>query len=120
MVRRISKLSGLLLDGQCRQTRTKRVVFQRDRRTEQHHDAVAGELVDGTAETLHDFGRAIEQFGHDLAQPLGPQRRRQIHRMHHVRKQHGDLLVLGRLGALGTWLAAFAAEFRRYGEQAPA
>ena len=37
----------------------------------------------------------VDQRGHDLAQPLRPDRRRDVHRMHHVGEQNGDLFVLG-------------------------
>ena len=42
----------------------------------------------------------LTRFGHDLAQPLGTDRRCDVHRMHHVGEQHRDLLVLRRSGGL--------------------
>ena len=38
-----------------------RVVLVRDRRAEQRHDAVAGELVDGPFEALHAVGEDREE-----------------------------------------------------------
>ena len=70
------------------------MVLQRDRRTEHRHDAVAGELVHRAAVALDDNGRAVDQLGHDLAQPLRADRRRDVHRMHHIGEQHRHLLVL--------------------------
>ena len=57
--------------------------------------AVAGELVHRAAVPLHHRRAAVDQLGHDLAQPLRPDRRRDVHRMHHVGEQHRHLLVLG-------------------------
>ncbi len=56
----------------CRrsQTSAESVVLQRDRCTEQRHDAVAGELVDRPAVALDNRRATLDQFGHDLAQPL--------------------------------------------------
>ena len=101
-----------LLDVQSRETRAKCMSFQRDWRSEQRHDAVAGELVHGAAVALHHGRRLIDEFGHHLAQPLGPQRRGDFHRPHHVGEQNGHLLVFGRLGALRQCSAAGIAETR--------
>lgn len=89
------KALGLILNAQCGQTRPQRVVLQSGRGTEYRHDPVTGELVDRAAISLHHHRRAVDQLGHDLAQPLGTERRRDVHRMHHVGKQHRHLLVLG-------------------------
>jgi hypothetical protein len=50
---------GLLLNAQGRQTGTNSVVLQRHRCPEHRHDAVTGELVHRSAETLHNYGAAI-------------------------------------------------------------
>jgi hypothetical protein len=42
------------------------VILVRDRRSEEGHDAVAGELVDETFEALDAFGEDGEEAGHDL------------------------------------------------------
>ena len=78
---------GLTLDLQRGDAGTNRVVLQRHRRTEHRHDPVAGELVDGAAVALHHRRRAVEQFGHDLAQPLGAHRSGDVHRMHDIGEQ---------------------------------
>ncbi len=72
-----------------------RVVLEGHRRAEHRHDPVAGELVHRAAVALDDHRRAAEQLAHDLAQPFRPDGRRDIHRVHHVGEEHGDLLVLG-------------------------
>jgi hypothetical protein len=95
------QLHSLLLDSQCGETRPYRVILQRDRRAEHRHDPVAGELVDRAAEVLHHRGRAANHLSHDFAQPLGTDRRRDVHRVHHVGEQHGHLLVLGMCFGLG-------------------
>ena len=90
----------LFLDTEGRQTGTNSVVLQRHRRAEDRHDAVAGETADRAAVPLHHHCRTVDQIGHDLAQPLRTDRRRDVHRMHHVGEQHRDLLVLRRSGGL--------------------
>ena len=61
---------GLLLNAQGRQTGANSVILQRHRRAEHRHDPVAGELVHRAAVTLHHRSGAVDQLGHDLAQPL--------------------------------------------------
>ena len=56
--------------------------------------AITGELVHRAAVPVHHRRSAVDQLGHDFAQPLGPYSRRDIHRVHHVGEQHGHLLVL--------------------------
>jgi hypothetical protein len=85
----------LAVDIECGQAGTNGVVFQRDRGTEERHDPVAGELIDGAAIPLHHNRRPIEDRGHDLAQPLRIEHRRQLHRPNHIGEQHRHLLVLG-------------------------
>ena len=86
----------LLLDAQRRQAGTDSVVLQRHRRAEHRHDAVAGETADRAAVPLNHHCRTVDQIGHDLAQPLRTDRRRDVHRMHHIGEQHRHLLVLRR------------------------
>ena len=62
--------------------------------------AVAGELVHRAAVPLHHHRRTVDQLGHDLAQPLRTDRRRDVHRMHHIGEQHRHLLVLRRSSGL--------------------
>ena len=88
----------LLLHTQRRQAGANGVVLQRHGRAEHRHDPVAGELVHRAAVPLHHRRRTVDQFGHDLAQPLRTDRRRDVHRMHHIGEQHRHLLVLRRSG----------------------
>ena len=62
---------------------------------------------------LNHHCRTVDQFGHDLAQPLRAHRRRDVHRMHHIGEEHRDLLVLRRLGGLRESRTALAAELGR-------
>ena len=82
------------LDAQRSQTRAIRVILQGHGSAEHRHDPVAGELRDRAAVTLHHCRRAAHQLSHDLAQPLGTDRRRDVHRMNDVGEQHRHLLVL--------------------------
>ena len=75
--------------------------------------AVAGETADRAAVPLHHHRRTVDQFGHDLAQPLRTDRRRDVHRMHHVGEQHRHLLVLRRSGGLCERRTALATELGR-------
>ena len=72
------------------------MVLQRDRRTEQRHDAIAGELVHRTAVALDHSSAPVEEIPHDLAQSLGIQDGGQIHRPHDVGEEDRHLFVLGR------------------------
>ena len=105
---------GLPLNVQRGQTGAKSVILQRNRRPKERHDPVAGELVDGPAVSPHHDRTAVDQLGHDLAQPLGTKRRCDVHRMHHVGEQNRHLLVLrrfrrrGRSAALVTELGVLA------------
>ena len=84
---------GFLLNPQGRETGTKGVVLQRHRRPEHRHDAVTGELVDYAAVPLHHRRAAVGEFCHDLPQSLSTNRRGDLHRVHHVGEQNGDLFV---------------------------
>jgi hypothetical protein len=86
----------LLLKAQGRQTGPNGVVLQRHRRAEHRHDPVARPLCDRAAVPLHHRRTAVGELGHDLAQPLRPDGRGDVHRVDHVGEQHRDLLVLGR------------------------
>ena len=86
------------------------MVLQRHRRAEDSHDAVTGETADRAAVPLNHHCRTVDQIGHDLAQPLRTDLRRDVHRMHHVGEQHRHLLVLSRLGGLFERRTALVAE----------
>ena len=70
------------------------MILQCDRRTEHRHHPITGELVDGPAIAFHHHRRTIHQPGHDLAQPLRTDSRRDVHGMHHIGEEDRDLLVL--------------------------
>jgi len=103
----------LLLDAQRRQAGAESVILQRGWRAEHRHDFVAGELVHGAAETLNHPCRTVDEFGHNLAQPLRAHRRRNVHRVHRVGEQHRDLLVLRRSSGRCKSRTAFATELGR-------
>jgi hypothetical protein len=71
------------------------VVLQRRGRAKHGHDPVTGELVHGAAEAFDNDRRTADHFRHDLSQPLRTHCRRDVHRVHDISKEHGDLLVLG-------------------------
>ena len=79
-------------------------------------------LSDRAAIPLHHHRRTVDQFGHDLAQPLRTHRRRDVHRMHHVGEQHRHLLVLRRCGGVRDRRTALVAELgvrRQFGAARP-
>ena len=71
------------------------VVLVGDRRAEDGHDPVAGELVDGALEALDGVGEDREEALHDLAPLLGVVLLGEVHRPLDVGEQHGHLLALG-------------------------
>ena len=71
-----------------------RVVLVCDRRAEQRHDAVAGELVDGALEAVDALAQDREEALQDPSPFLGVASLGQLHRTHHVREEDGDLLAL--------------------------
>src|SRR4029079_6844885 len=103
----------LLLYAQRRQAGAESVILQRGWRAEHRHDAVAGETADRAAVSLNHHCRTVDQIGHELAQPVRPDRRCDVHRMHHVGEEDRHLLVLSRLGRLRESRTALAAELVR-------
>ncbi len=103
---------GHRLDLQRRDAGPQRVVFERHRRAEQCHQAVAGELVDGSAVALDHGGGAVEQLVHDFPESLSVQRRGEFHRSDDVDEQHGHLLVLAGHRSWSDRGAAHVAEAR--------
>src|SRR5882757_8580085 len=94
------------------------MVLQSNWRTENCHDPVTGELVNSSAITSHNRGRAFDQLGHYFAKALGAQRSSDVHRPHNVGEQHGHLLVLGgfmRHGDRGTAGIAETSAVPRFG-----
>ena len=71
-----------------------RVVLVGDRRPEDGHDPVAGELVDGALEAVDRLGEDREEALHDRAPLLGVVLLGEVHRALHVGEQHRHLLAL--------------------------
>ena len=96
---RAAQLGRVLADVvehlQRRVTGPPAVVLVGDRRPEDGHDPVAGELVDGPLEALDGVGEDREEALHDLAPLLGVVLLGEVHRPLHVGEQHGHLLALG-------------------------
>ena len=59
---------------------------------------------------LFNPASTLDQLGHDLAQPLGTHRCRDVHRMYNIGEQHRHLLVLRRSSGVCDWRAALATE----------
>ena len=91
----------LLLEVQRRVAGALGVVLVGDRRPEQRHDAVAGELVDGALEAVDALGEDREEAIHHLAPRLGIGALGEVHRAHHVGEENRDLLALALEGAAG-------------------
>jgi hypothetical protein len=100
----------LLLNCHRRQTRSNSVVLHCYRCAEHRHDPVTGELVHRAAIPLDHRRAALNQFGHDLAQPLGTDGRCNVHRMNNIGEQDGYLLVLSRLADVCDWRTALVTE----------
>ena len=89
------------------------MILVRDRRAEQRHDPVAGELVDEAFEALDAFGEDLEEPRHDAREGFGVELLGQFHRALHVGEEHRDLLALAFDGRLR--LADLVGEvFRRF------
>jgi len=69
------------------------VVFMRDRRAEERHDAVTGVLVHRALEAVHAVGENGEEAIKDRVPLFRIELLRQFHRALHVREQHRDLLA---------------------------
>ena len=84
----------LALQRERRPARALRVVLVRDRRAEQRHDAVAGELVHRALEAVNAVAEDREEAIHDRPPQLRVGLLGQIHRADHVGEQDRDLLAL--------------------------
>ena len=77
------------------------MIFMRKRRTEERHDAVAHDLIDGSFVAMHSFHHVldhrIKKFPRFLRIAVGEQ----LHRSFHVGEQYRDLLALAFERALG-------------------
>ncbi len=80
--------------SECGPARQQRMVLQCERSAEHRHHAVAGELADHASMEFDDVGRAVHEFGHDLAETLGSDGSGDVHRSHDIGEHDGDLLVL--------------------------
>ena len=69
------------------------MVFVRDRRTEQRHDAVAGELVDEALEALDTVREDLKKAVHDPRPLFRVHLFRHLHRALDVGEQHRHLLA---------------------------
>jgi hypothetical protein len=70
------------------------VVFVRERRAEQRHDAVAHHLVHRALVAVHSVHHVREDRVEDLTRVLGIAAGEQLHRALQVRKEHCDQLAL--------------------------
>ena len=70
-----------------------RMVLVSNRRAEQCHDPVAGELVDEAFKALDALSEYPEEALHDRAPFFCVELLGQLHRAFHVSEQHGDLLA---------------------------
>ena len=75
------------------------MVLVGDRRAEQGHDPVAGELVDRALEAVDALAEDREEAVHDPPPLLGVALLGELHRAHHVGEQHRHLLALALQGA---------------------
>ena len=66
-----------------------------DRRAEDRHEPVAGELVDVTAELRYDVGQRRQDPVGDGRNPLGIEVFRPTREVGEVTEQHGDVPPLG-------------------------
>ena len=76
------------------------MILVRDRRAEERHDAVAGELVDEALEALDALGEDREEALHDAAPLLRVELLGELHRALHVGEEHRHLLALAFEGGL--------------------
>jgi hypothetical protein len=70
------------------------MVLVRDRRAEERHDAVAGELVDRALEAVDAGGQDLEEAVEDAMPLLGIDAFGQLHRVHDVGEEHRHELPL--------------------------
>ena len=88
-----------LLDGQGRRHRPHRVVLVGDGRSEERHDAVAGELVDGPLEAVDRLQQVLEAAVHHPVQILGIETRGELGEAGAIDEDDRDLLALALDGA---------------------
>jgi hypothetical protein len=90
---RIRIAAKLFLEVERRIARPPRMVLVCDRRAEERHDAVTGELGDGPLEAMDPFGKQRGEPLHDAVEHLRVELLGEFHRPLHVGEEHGDLLA---------------------------
>jgi hypothetical protein len=88
------------------------VVLVGDRRSEEGHDPVPGELVHRALEKVHPVGEDREEAVHDPLPLLRVDALGQLHRAHHVAEEDRHLLAFP-LQALATGADLFGQMIRR-------
>ena len=78
----------------CCTHRPESVVLVRHRDSENRHDRIADELLDGATVTLEDHAEILEIQAHPTAQRFGIGRLAQRRRTHEIAKEDGDDLAL--------------------------
>jgi len=90
-----------LLQAESREHGPPRVVLVGDRRSEQGHEAVPEELVDGPLIAVDLAQGQLKEPVQEEVHGLGPQPVGQGGRAHQVAEEHGDLLALAFQGGPG-------------------
>ena len=90
-----------IAEEQRRVAGTGGVILVCDGRAEEHHRAVAGELVDRAVEAVHALGDEREEPVHQGAPRLVVDAPGELHRALHVDEHDGDLLALALQGRRG-------------------
>ena len=83
-----------LLDRQCTQQGAAHMVFVRQGRAEQSHEAVTQELVDRAFEPVHFGHGQVEERVQRIVHALGPEALRQLRAVGQVTEQDADLFAL--------------------------
>ena len=97
----VTVASNRLLHGQGRIAGPHGMVFMRNRRAKQGHDAIAHHLVDRAFVAVDGRHHALQHRVEELPGFLGIAVGQQLHGALQVSKQHGDLLALAFEGSFG-------------------
>ena len=98
---RLAVTADGLLHGECRIAGPHRMIFMRDRRPKQGHDAIAHDLVHGAFVAVHGRHQALQHRVEELARLLGIAIGQQLHRAFEIGKEDRHLLAFPFDGALG-------------------
>ena len=90
-----------LLHGQRRIAGPHGVVFMRNRRPKQGHNAIAHDLVDGAFVAVHGRHHALQHWVEELARLLRVAVGQQLHGAFEIGKEHRDLLAFAFEGSCG-------------------